>query len=129
MCKAVKWRFAIVAAKRIKPENQKGAEESKRAETISFRPFFSFSPTPAAARHFQWGLLASALPRRLGFVDRFLMIPAATADGLIHRHRPVVASGMDFAVATAAESRAAPGRELIDRGRPLIQACVHATPP
>jgi hypothetical protein len=118
--------FCDCPGKTHQTRESKWAEESKRAETISFRPFFSFSPTPAMARHFRWGPLASALPRRLGFVDRFLMIPAATADGLIHRQRAVV-SGFGLGVAAAAESRATPGRELIDLGRSVIQTCVHTT--
>ena len=107
----------------IKPVHQ------KRAETISFRPFFSSSADRRNGAPFRWRASASALPRRLGFVDRFLMIPAATADGLVHRHRRLVAGGVCFAVTATAESRAAPGRKLIDLCGPVIQTGVHCNSP
>src|SRR6266702_1250848 len=100
----------------------------KGPKRFSFRPF-PVLQTSATAHCFRWEPSASAFPRRLGFVDRFLMIPAAAADGLVHRYRHVVVGGLGFAVAAAAESRAAPGRELIDLRGPVIQTCVHHNSP
>src|ERR1700722_6284233 len=104
----------------------------KKAETVSLRPSFSSRGPPSRGRHAPLNLrLASALPRRLGrgrclgLPDRFLVVPAATAGCFVHAGRILVDRGFGLAVATPAESRTAPGRELIDRGGPLIQIRIH----
>jgi len=103
-------------------------EIKKGPKRFRFDPF-SFGSTRLRGVPSSLGAVASALPRRLGFIDSFLMIPAAAADGLIDRQRSLLSGGFGFAVVTAAESRAAPGRELIDLGGPVIEACVHRNSP
>ncbi len=100
----------------------------KRAETLWFRPFFSSrsqlnSGDGGPALHLR---LALTIPRWLGFLDRRLMVPTATAVDFVDARRGEVGYGFGLIVATSAESRPAPGRELIDPGsRPLIQTRIH----
>src|SRR5215475_13437921 len=67
----------------------------------------------------------SVFPGRLevGIVrlDCLLMIPAAAADGLVRAGRGLVDCRLGVTKATATESRTAPGRELIDGGRSVVQ--------
>jgi hypothetical protein len=69
--------------------------------------------------------LASTLPRRLGLVDRGLMIPAVAAVGFADGRRGEIACGFGLVMAASAESRPAPGRKLVDLGRSLIQTRIH----
>src|SRR5438552_2439660 len=101
----------------------------KKGRNVFVSTLFSFGSSPHRGAPSSIRAVASALPRRLGFVDRFLMIPAAAADGLIDRQRPLLIGGFGFAVTSAAERRAAPGRELVDLGGSVIQACVHRNSP
>jgi hypothetical protein len=68
---------------------------------------------------------ASTLPHRLGLLYRRLVIPAAAAGGFVHKWRALVGCGFGLVMATSAESRTAPGRELVDLGGPVIQTRIH----
>ena len=68
---------------------------------------------------------ASAIPFRLGFIDCFLMVPAAAANRLVHGERGVVGGKAGLTVAAPPESRAAPDRELVDLCRSVTQSIVH----
>src|ERR1700688_4818585 len=69
---------------------------------------------------------ASTLPYRLGFLDCRFVIPAAAAGNLARARRGLVGCQFGLVVATPAESRAAPGRELVDLGGPVIQTRIHS---
>jgi hypothetical protein len=78
----------------------------KKAETISFRPFFSsrYRLNSGDSGPVLNMRLALALPRRLGLVDRSLMIPAAAAVGFVDTWRSKIAYGFGFVITTPAES-------------------------
>jgi hypothetical protein len=67
----------------------------------------------------------SAIPFRLGFIDCFLMVPAATANRLVHGERGVVGGKAGLTIAAPPESRAAPDRELVDLCGSVTQSIVH----
>src|SRR5580658_1057991 len=67
---------------------------------------------------------ALMLPRLLGFLDCRRVIPAAAAVGFDGRGGSLDIR-LVISIAASAESRAAPGRELVDPGGPLIQARIH----
>src|ERR1700689_5502144 len=96
----------------------------KRVPTLMFRPFRVGNPlnpggdAPASDR---WP--ASALPFRFGFLDRRLVVPAAAAIGLADLR--AIGAGLGLFVAPPAESRPAPGRELVNLGGPVIQTRIH----
>ena len=69
--------------------------------------------------------LASVLPHRLGLLDCRFVIPAAAARSFAHGRGSKIGSGLAFLVATLAESRATPGRELVDLCGPVIQTRIH----
>src|SRR5262245_60659199 len=107
--------------------------ESKRAETILFRPAFSSRSPPSADMAIDRTSLlpfASALPerlvRRLGFADGLLMIPAAAAERFVQA-RGALVDRLGLTRATIAGRRTASGWKWIDFGRPLT--CGHRTSP
>src|SRR2546421_3778550 len=71
--------------------------------------------------------MASAFPQRLGlsFLNGRLVIPALAAGSLVEAVVAERARRLDLVVATSAEGRATPGRELIDLGGALIKTRVH----
>jgi hypothetical protein len=65
-------------------------------------------------------LSASAVTLRLGVLDCSLVIPAVAAKGFVEARGGGKTGGTSgLAVATSAESGAAPGRELVDLGSSL----------
>jgi hypothetical protein len=68
---------------------------------------------------------ASAVLYRLGFLDRRFVVPGAANGNLVHARQSKVGDGLGLIVATPSESRAAPGRELVDPRGPLIQTRIH----
>jgi hypothetical protein len=99
----------------------------KKDETLWFRPFFgSRSQLNSGDSGPVLGVrLASTFPRGLGFLDRGLVVPAATAIDFVDARRGEVGDGFGLVIATSAESRSAPGRKLVDPGGPLIQTRIH----
>src|ERR1700730_17850644 len=69
---------------------------------------------------------ASALPYRLGFLDGRFVIPAVAAGSLVHARRSLLGCRFGLVMATPAESRAAPGGELVDLCGPVIQTRIHS---
>src|SRR3979411_1233628 len=65
------------------------------------------------------------LPHRLGLLDCRFVIPAAAARSFAHGRGSKIGSGLAFLVATLAESRAPPGRELVDLCGPVIRTRIH----
>src|SRR5262249_38683492 len=109
-------------------QSRTAAAITKGPKRLSFRPFFS-SWSGLQPEFFCAGF-ASARTRlglSLGLADGFLVIPAAAAHDLVDARR--LRHGFGLAMAAAAESRAAPGRELIDPGGPLTQICTHRSSP
>src|SRR5580704_17736437 len=74
-------------------------------------------------------LIASTLPHRLRLLDRRFVVPAAAACSLVHGRRTLSGCGLGLIIATSAECRAAPGRELVDPGGSLIQTRIHFISP
>src|SRR5262249_41537841 len=125
-------RGAIVSrgnrAVKIHSRVKTSALNKKGPKRFSFRPLFG--PSDRFCDMPSWlPDQTSALPRRLGFIDRLLMIPAAAADGLVDGRRRALACELGFAEAATAERRTTPGRELIDLCRPVIQICAHCNSP
>src|SRR6202022_1959960 len=102
----------------------------KRAGTPGSDPFSTFDIAPKTFASVSSLRLASALPLRLGFLDGFLVIPAAAAGGLVEAFREAIGGvGLGLLIATSAESRTAPGRELVDLRGPVIQTRIHCSSP
>ena len=81
-----------------------------------FRPFFKLPPAACESAAVLNRTQALAIPFRLGFIDGFLMVPAAAADRLVHGEREMIGGKAGLTVAAPPESRAAPDRELVDLG-------------
>src|SRR6185312_9829043 len=105
--------------------------QRKRAETISRRPLFNLVGLRHRGNHLppQIAGATSMLPRRLEgrvvFLDGLLVVPASAADHLVHAGGIAINRRFGLAVATTAETRTAPDRELIDLGRSLMESCTH----
>ena len=69
--------------------------------------------------------MASALPHRLGFLNCRLVIPGVTACHFAHARRSKIAGAPGLLVAASVGGRAAPGRELVDLCRSVIQTRIH----
>jgi hypothetical protein len=69
--------------------------------------------------------LTSTLTDRLGFLDGCFVVPTATARSFADAQWALIGSGLGFLVATSAESRPAPGGELVDLCGPVIETRIH----
>jgi hypothetical protein len=103
--------------------------QMKKAETASFRPFFtsccpdSDACTPLDIR------LTSLFPRRHDFADGLFVIPAAAAERLVHTGRRLVDRGLGLLMALTARQRAASDRKLVDLGRSALWTRRHQHSP
>jgi hypothetical protein len=98
----------------------------KGPKHFRFDPFLAFDIAPktngASAQDMR---PASAVAPRLGLLDRLVVVPGAPNSNFAHARRSKVGYGLGILVAASPESRAAPGRELVDLGGPVIQTRIH----
>jgi hypothetical protein len=103
-----------------------GSGAEKRAGTFGPDPFNPLDIATKADNLSASGLrLASTLPCRLGLLNRRFVIPRAAAHRFNHARRTLLDGRFWLVIAASTESCAAPGRELVDLGRSVIQTRIH----